>query len=186
MNKIFKLFLALAFVVTGANAVEKERNGGPYIGLNYGLSSYNDNSFYDSIKDKEMNSYGFCGGAYINRYLSVELNYMKSGDFKVVDSVSNKTSFNYSAVTVNALAHYPLWYDALDLYAKFGAGQSYTSISSADGSALVVGGGVSYRLDEMFALKVAYDMYSFNYESSTRGKFDMDIQYAYAGIEVQF
>ncbi len=186
MNRILKLFLLLAFSLSMANAVEKERNGGPYVGMSYGLSSYNDNSFYTDIQDKEKNSYGFFGGAYINRYLSVELNYMKSGDFKIVDSVSNKTAFNYSAVTVSALAHYPLYYDTFDLFAKFGAGQSYTSITSTDGSALVVGGGVSYRIDEMFALKVAYDRYMFNYNSDTRGKFDMDIQYAYAGIEVQF
>ena len=186
MSRILKLLLLLIFMLATANAAEKERNGGPYIGVDYGVCQYNDNGFYTDVKDTQMASYGFYGGAYINRYLSVELNYMKSGDFKVVDSVSNKNSFNYSAVTVNALAHYPLWYDAIDLYAKFGAGQSYTNLSTKDGSALVVGAGASYRLDEMFALKIAYDMYSFNYESSTRGKFDMDIQYAYAGIEVQF
>ena len=186
MSKILKLFLLSAFIFTVLNADQKERDEGPYLGLGYGLGIYNDNNYFANKKDVQKASYGFYGGAYINKYLSIELDYMKSGDFKVQESVSNKSSFNYSAVTVNALAHYPVLYDAFDLYAKFGAGESYTSLSNKDGSALVVGAGVSYRIDDMFALRAAYDLYTFNYESDTRGRFNMNIQYVYAGIEVQF
>lgn len=184
MVKIVILFFSVALLAFVAQA--KERNGGPYLGLNYGVSNYNDDGFYNQVQEKKIGTYSVCGGAYINRNLSVELGYMRSGDFKILDTATNKKSFNYSAVSVSALAHYPLYDDAWDIFAKFGAGQSYTTMASSDGSALVVGGGVSYRIDAMFALKMAYDRMMFTYASDTRGKFNMDLQYAYAGIEVQF
>lgn len=184
MDRILKSVLLSSLIFTALHASQKEREGGPYIGLGYGFSSYNDDGYYSKVDDRNIASYNLYAGAYINKYLSVELDYMRSGDFKVEDT--SKDSFNYSSVTINALAHYPVLYGNLDFYAKFGAGQSYVNISGSDGAALVIGGGMSYRINEIFALKVGYDMYSFNYDSDARGGFDMDVQYAFAAVEVQF
>lgn len=186
MSRTIKLFFVSILFLTSAYGVEKERDGGPYIGAGYGMSSYNDGGYFNEVSTKESNSYNLFGGAYINKYLSVELGYIKSGNFDVKDTVTQNRNFNYSAVTVGVLVHYPLWYDNFDIYGKFGAGQSFTSLSSTDGSALVVGAGISYRIDETFAIRTAYDIYKFNYTSDTKGSYSMDLRYAYAGIEVQF
>lgn len=186
MNKIIRAVLLTSLLFTAVNAEEMARDGGPYIGAGYGLASYSDDNFYNDVKDTNSASYNFYAGAFINRYLSVELGYMKSGDFNVVDIVSTRTKFNYSAITVNTLAHYPVFDDSLDFYAKFGAGQSYVSMTSNDGAALVYGAGMSYRFDDTYALRFAYDIYTFSYDSTSRGKFNMNMQYGYAAIEVQF
>ncbi|WP_345978819.1 porin family protein [Sulfurimonas sp. HSL3-2] len=186
MNKIFKAILLIGLLFAGLNAEQIERDGGPYIGAGYGLASYDDDNFYNDVKDTNIASYNFYAGAFINSNLSVELGYLKSGDFNVVDITSTATKFNYSAITVNVLAHYPVLDDKLDFYAKFGAGQSYVSMSNNDGAALVYGAGMSYRFDDTYALRLAYDVYKFSYDSTSRGKFDMNMQYGYAAIEVQF
>jgi hypothetical protein len=184
MNRIFTIFLLSLLMQSFAYGVEKERNGGPYLGGGYGLSSYNDAGYFTQKESQQKSAYDIFAGAYINKYLSVELNYMKSGDFNVVDAQS--THFNYSAVTVNALAHYPIWYDSIDLFAKFGAGQSFSTLASSDGSAMVFGGGVSYRIDDTFSLRAAYDIYKFNYASDSKGGYNMDLRFANVGVEVQF
>ncbi|MBU0631449.1 porin family protein [bacterium] len=186
MIRILGLFLLSGLLFTTLNAEQKERDGGPYIGVGYGMASYNDDDYFDSVVDSNVASYNLYAGAFINKYLSVELDYIKSGQFNVIDSTTSKTTFNYTSITIGALAHYPTFEDSLDFYAKFGAGQSYVSMSSYDGAALVVGAGVSYRIDETFALRLAYDLYTFNYDSDSRGRFNMNMQYAYAAIEVQF
>ena len=186
MNKIIRAFLLFGLLFAVLNAKQTERDGGPYVGVGYGVASYGDDNFYNEVKDMNVASYNLYAGAFINRYLSVELGYMKSGDFNVIDITSTETSFDYSAITVNVLAHYPVLDDNLDFYAKFGAGQSYVSMSNNDGAALVYGAGMSYRFDDTYALRLAYDVYKFSYDSTSRGKFDMNMQYGYAAIEVQF
>ncbi|WP_345991666.1 porin family protein [Sulfurimonas sp. HSL-1716] len=187
MTKFFiRSLLSICLLFTVLNAEQNERNGGPYIGFGYGEASYNDDGYFSDVKDSRSASYNLYAGAYINRFLSVELGYMKSGDFSAVDLSSIQTSVNYSSITVNALVHYPVLDDSLDFYAKFGAGQSYVSLSNSDGAALVYGAGMSYRFNGTYALRIAYDMYKFAYDSDTRGRFNMNMQYVYAGIEVQF
>lgn len=186
MNKIIRFMLLPSLLFITLNAEQIQRDGGPYIGAGYGIALYGDDHFYNDVKDRNIASYNLYAGAYINRFLSVELGYMKSGDFNVVDTNLAKDKFNYSSITVNALAHYPVWDGDLDFYAKFGAGQSNVSISNNDGAATVVGAGMSYRLNKTYALRVAYDMYTFQYDSDLRGNFNMNMQYGYAAIEVQF
>ncbi len=186
MGKILGYLVVITLLTTTLSAAENQRDGGPYIGAGYGVATYNDNNFYNDVKEKNIGSYNLYAGAYINKYFSVELDYLKSGDFHVVDITSVQTTFNYSAITVDALAHYPILDDSVDFFAKFGAGQSYISISTNDGAALVYGAGVSYRFNDTFALRMAYDMYQFTYNSDARGKFNMNLQCAYAAIEVQF
>lgn len=186
MNRLFTILLMNTLLFGSAYGVEKERNGGPYVGGGFGVSSYDAGGYFNSVDTKLANSYNIDAGAYINKYLSVELGYMKSKDFKTISSSMSEKSFNYSAITISAMAHYPIWYDSFDIYLKFGAGQSFTTLSSSDGSAMVVGAGMSYRIDDMFAIKAAYDLYKFNYTTSTGGGYEMNLGYAYAGVEVQF
>lgn len=186
MNRVIRLILLSSLLFNVLNAAPDERNGGPYIGVGYGAAIYNDDHYYNDIKDSSVTSYNFYAGAYINRYLSVELGYIKSGKFHVVSVSSENTTFNYSAITVNALVHYPVLDDSFDFYAKFGAGQSYLNLSSNDGAATVYGAGISYRINNKYALRTGYDMYEFNLDSSSRGIFNMNLQYGYMGIEVQF
>ena len=182
---IYKALVVSALLVSGANATPNERDGGPYIGASVGLSDYNSDNYFSDVKDTYKGAFDLFAGAYINKYLSVELGYFKSGNFKAVES-STTTAFNYSAITVSALAHYPLLDDKLDLFGRFGAGQSYMSINSNSGAAMVVGAGVSYRINKDYALRAGYDDYIFNYSSASRGGFNMSLQYLGVGIEVQF
>lgn len=185
MFKKFTILVISILFCTSLNASDIARNGGPYIGMGYGISNYNDDGYYTRVKDWNIASYNLYAGAYINPNLSVELGYLKTGKFHTEEN-SVQTTFDYSSITVNVLAHYPVLDDSFDFYAKFGAGQSYVSLSSNDGAALVYGAGISYRYNKSFALRIAYDMYTFDYQSDTKGNYSMDIQYAYAALEVQF
>ncbi|MCW8837979.1 MAG: porin family protein [Thiovulaceae bacterium] len=176
-----KIFLVLVFIFTLSYA---DRDGGPYLGYGYGISKYDSDGLYDSIKDEKANMQYFYGGAYINKHLSVELGYAKlfEGGYKIDESLK----LNYTLYSVSTLAHYAFFDDIWDFYAKFGAG--YTRLVGDEGFSFVYGVGTSIRFSELFSVKLAYDMYEFGYDSTQNGSADykMRIFYPYMAVEFQF
>jgi len=185
-----KFIILFLFLITSLFA---SRDGGPYLGVGYGLSSYGDGGYYDSVKNSSSNSLTYYAGAYINKHLSVELDYASfnakgHGDsFNVVKN-NEDLSLNFSVVSVSVLAHYAFFKDKLDCYARFGAGKLTQSNISDTGATMVYGTGVSYRFNKSFSMKLAYDTYRFGYDENNDKASDyrMDLDHIYTAFEVQF
>ncbi len=184
-----RILLVVLFLCAGLFA---DRDGGPYLGAGYGISKYNDDGLYNTLKSDTSNAATLYAGAYINKHLSVELGYVNFDAWHVGKeyAVDELQKMGFEAITISTLAHYPFFEDLLDFYARFGVGNLSTNTLGADGFTMVVGGGVGLRLDEMLSLKIAYDMYNFNYLDETNPnntiKYDMHIDYFYTALEVQF
>ena len=183
----------LIFLVLYSSLIAS-RDGGPYIGLGYGISQYNDDKYYTDMKEDSSESATFYVGAYINKHLSVELSYVSFdakglGDSFLVnkDSSSDET-INFYATTISTLAHYPILNDKLDLYARFGAGEMGSNIANDNGFTLVYGVGIAYRFNETFETKLAYDSYHFGFDinEDKSSEYRMVLDYLYMAIEVQF
>ena len=169
------LILLLLFCVA-----EAKRGAGPYLGGGYGSSTLKDDRYYD-LKEDTSNGYVLYGGAYINDYLSVELEYVTRLHYRR----QNKETITYKFIDVNTQAHYPLWEKRIDLYAKFGAGYVYLGES---GHTLVYGVGAAYRIDKRYAFRVGYDYFDFGVDNTGDGTVDrkMAVGFAFGSIEVQF
>jgi len=171
-----------------------DRDGGPYLGFGYGITQYGDNNFYNSILEKNSKSLTFYGGAYINKHLSVELSHVSFnakglGDgFLVLDDSSSEQTVDYAATTISTLAHYPIFEDKIDLYARFGAGEMSSNIADDAGFTMVYGVGIAYRFNDIFDMKIAYDTYQFGYDENGNKSSDyrMKLDYLYMALEVQF
>ncbi len=180
-----KMILVFLMLVSVAFA---GRDGGPYIGVGYGSSKYNDDGLYTNIKSDKSSSATIYGGAYINKYFSVELGYASFDAWQKNDGykVNNTKIISFSATTVSALAHYAFFDDMLDFYAKGGVGQVDASGLSSSGFTITYGGGVGIRFNDWLGMKVAYDRYTFEYKDSTTGNYDMYIDFMYGALEFQF
>lgn len=165
-----------------------DRDGGPYIGVGYGSSKYNDDGLYTSLKSDKSNAATIYGGAYINKYFSVELGYSSFDAWQNSKGyeIDNTQSLSYSATTVSVLAHYAFFDDVLDFYAKGGVGEVVTSGISAGGFTITYGGGVGVRFTDWLGMKVAYDRYAFEYKDIATGHHDMYIDFIYGALEFQF
>ncbi|MBL0708884.1 MAG: outer membrane beta-barrel protein [Sulfurimonas sp.] len=164
-----------------------DREGGPYIGIGYGLSSYDDDGIYKERLDKDSTASLLYAGAYINRHLSVELSYINFNQgetYKVINDSDETRSISFSAIDVSTLAHYAFFDDILDFYAKVGVGNMKSDISS-DGFCIVYGGGIALRFSKMWSMKIAYDRYRTDYDKGDLGK-TIDLDVVYSAIEVQF
>jgi len=183
----------LVFLVLYTSLVAS-RDGGPYLGFGYGISQYDDNQYYSNIEETNAKSSTFYAGAYINKYLSVELSHVSfdaqglSDGFLVTNSSSAEELINFSATTISTLAHYPFFDDKIDTYLRFGAGEMGSNIAGESGFTLVYGVGIAYRFNDMFETKIAYDSYQFGLDTNNDKSSDykMQLNYLYMAIEVQF
>lgn len=174
-----KYIIVLVLLVSSIYA---DRDGGPYIGLGYGTLTYDDDGLYSTPNKDELDSKVLSLGAYINKHLSVELNF---ADFGLVDDINN---LDYFAVTVNTLAHYAVYDDVLDFYIKFGVGEMRENVTRAKGFSFVTGVGSSIRLTKWLSVKIAYDRYSFGYDEDgdNTSDYDFTIGQMYTALEFQF
>ena len=171
----FLLILLLFF-----GAAEAKRGAGPYVGGGYGISALKDGGYYD-LKERNSNGYVIYAGAYINEYLSVEIEHAGSLSY----TKRNDTQSEFSFSDINTQAHYPLYDGDFDLYAKFGAG--YVT-QGGSGHTLVYGGGAAYRINERYAVRVGYDYFDFGIDNTGDGAVDKKIalEYLFCSFEVQF
>lgn len=160
---------------------EAKRGAGPYIGGGYGESSLKDGGYY-SLKESASKGYAVYAGAYINDYLSVELEYVADLDY---EKKSGET-FACSFTDINTQAHYPFWNKRVDVYAKFGVGNVYKE--NGKGFTFAYGAGLAYRFNEYFALKAGYDYFDFGLDSDGDDVADrtMALGYLFGSFEVQF
>lgn len=184
---MMRILLVLALLLTFSHA---DREGGPYIGAGAGVSKLGNDGLYGTLKSDTSGSATFYGGAYINKYLSVELSYASFDAWHVKKGyeINDTDTLNFGALGVSTLAHYPFFDDALDTYARFGVAQMSLGGASALGFGYLVGAGVAYRINDFLALRVAYDLYSFDYDKDGDEVADnsMQIEFLYSAIEVQF
>lgn len=169
------------------SSLAADRDGGPYIGVGYGTSSYNDGGYYSSFKEDESDAFGFYLGAYINKHLSVEFNYVdftKTGGYEI----DNTDKLEFYFKNFSTLAHYAFYDDLWDFYIKVGVGELTQGELDIEAFSSVIGVGTSIRINEMFSIKVAYDRYSFGYDENNNesADYDMSIDYVYTALEVQF
>lgn len=171
----FVVILLLFFSIA-----EAKRGAGPYLGGGYGSSTLKDGGYFD-VKEDSSNGYVLYGGAYINDYLSVELEYVTALKYKQY----SEETITHKFIDINTQAHYPLWERKVDLYAKFGAGYVYLNNS---GHTLVYGAGAAYRIDERYALRIGYDYFDFGIDNTGDGAVDKKIavEFLFASFEVQF
>ena len=195
-----KLIIALLSVVTFAFGEPMDRTG-PYIAVGGGYAVFDDDHRMEAEPSGITPSYNLniIGGAFINRYLSVEIAFDYYDTF-VNDDNENTTKLYIADVAVKA--HYPLWDNRIDLYGAFGAGQVYwdedlNSISQENTAGALRGDiGVGYRAVDWLTLNIGARRYFFTLDHQT-GEIDadgntvikqyfMDLSSAYANIEVQF
>jgi len=67
------------------STVYADRDGGPYLGIGYGLSKYSSDGLYKNLKEDKANAVNFYGGAYINKHLSVELGFANFTSYGMED-----------------------------------------------------------------------------------------------------
>jgi opacity protein-like surface antigen len=171
---------------------------GPYLGLGAGLSHYNDDGRLQSIDTDYTAAYRFYAGAFINKHLSVEIDYNYLKAFSATSESGNSVEEKFEVLTVAALAHYPVWEERIDWFAKFGAGELFwqeTEASQKQGDStgtLMFGAGVGYRPVDRLTFNLGYDYYIFDLvspvsqsDTSTR-RYEMGIGEIYLEVEVQF
>ena len=182
-----KYILVLVLILSSLSA---DRDGGPYIGVGYGVSQFNDDGVYSAFKNDKSDASSFYLGAYINKHLSVEYNYAdftaygKTEGYKVNDTDSLKFYFK----NISTLAHYAFFDDTWDFYTKLGVGEVTQGKLDIEGFSFVLGIGTSIRVSEMISFKIAYDRYSFGYDSDNDNSsdYDLSIDYIYTALEFQF
>lgn len=170
----------ILFVLLLVGILEAKRGAGPYLGGGYGISSMKDKGYFD-LEDDRSKGYMIYGGAYINDYLSVELEYIGGLAYKQKEA----KSIDPNLIAVNAQAHYPFYNGMFDIFAKFGAGE----IKLLDnGFTMLYGAGFSYRIDERYAMRVGYDYFDIGVDESGNNSADghVKIDYSYFSFEVQF
>ena len=171
-----------------------ERSG-PYLGAGYGSATFNDGSYFDvngytQGVDDSSEGFRLYGGAYINKYFSVELGYNDFGEYKASNTLSQNINDSFSALGVSVLVHYPLAQERFDSYIQVGAAdmnwdESGAAKRSDSAGAIILGIGGAYRFSDDFSLRVGYENYSFELLDGGR-TFDWSIDSVYATFEVQF
>ena len=189
MKKIGIAFLSLVTLVFG----EPVDRTGPYIAIGGGYAVFDDDHRMDAEPSGINPSYNLniIGGAFINRYLSVEIAFDYYDTF-VNDENENTTDL--SIFDVAAKAHYPFWDNRIDLYAAFGAGQVFwkekTDIRRDDKSGILRGdAGIGFRALDWLTINMGYRRYFFTLDHETGSDYErykMELSSAYTNIEVQF
>jgi hypothetical protein len=186
-----KKAVLLAFLAVAAFA---ERSG-PYAGIGYGLTSYDDGSYlaqsgYSQNLDDSSAGFRIYGGAYMNQYFSVEIDYTDFGDFTARDGGGNHLAEAFTALGVATLLHYPAYNDRIEWFAKIGVAdmsweESGAVARSNNAGAFFYGAGIGYRFLRDWMFKAGYERYSFDMRDVS-GHYDWNLGNAYVALEVQF
>jgi len=197
MQKLLGLLLVLSTLVWG-EALDRT---GPYLSLGVGYATLEDDGRMQTQKIDPQKNYTLMGGAFINKYLSVELNIDYFEPFTNAENENTTTTF---IVDVGAKAHYSVWHDRIDFYGAFGAGsilwkEKLNGVSQDDKAGVLRGDlGIGFRAVEWLTLNIGLRRYYFTLDHSYETKdsennpvynydrFNMTATSAYANIEVQF
>jgi hypothetical protein len=186
-----KKIVVLSFILTTLLFAEAIDRTGPYIALGGGYSMFYDDARLAENTDPSYNI-DLIGGVFINKYLSVELN------FDYYDTFENSLGDTTDVYMIEAVAkaHYPVWRNRIDFYGAFGAGgmwwkENLNNVSQEDNSGVVSGDlGMGIRALKWLTLNMGYRRYYFTLDhqdlDSSVTRYYMEVSSAYANIEVQF
>ena len=193
MKKLLVLIIFTALLF--AEAIDRT---GPYLSLGGGYAGLDDDKRMQGDVESSYNV-NLIGGAFINKYFSVELAVDYYDKFTTADNTNSTTVYFIDAA---AKVHYPFWRNRIDIYASFGAGavlwkEHYNGGDENDRSSALRGDvGIGYRLLDDLTLNLGYRRYFFILDDDTGGllengdpeiiRYNMQIGSAYANIEVQF
>ncbi len=195
MTKIAALFL---LITTLALAEPADRTG-PYIAIGGGYAVFDDDDRMEAEQIDPSFNVSITGGAFINKYLSVEL------CLDYYETFTNETNTNSTGIyffDAAVKAHYPFWKERIDLYAAFGAGgiawkENLNGVSQNDNSSATRGDvGIGFRAQEWLTFNVGFRRYFFTLDHDTGTidpdnniiyeRYNMQVSSGYANIEVQF
>jgi len=183
---MIKKYLLVMLVLLSLEAEELDRTG-PYIALGGGYALYEDGR-QSNLKMEPSYNINFIAGAFINKYLSVELALDYYNEFQSKDLSDSAKAM---IIDVDTKAHYSFWHDQIDLYGAFGAGQIFWSenvlgVGSTSTSAVLRGDiGIGYRIGHDYTLNIGARRYFFNLEQLD-DTYNMNINSFYTNLEVQF
>jgi opacity protein-like surface antigen len=169
--------------------IAAERSG-PYLSAGMGAGTYNDDGRLASVESRNVAQYRIGAGAFINKNLSVALDYGQFDGFKGTTQQGGSAEEYFKILSADVYGHYPLFDDQVDMYAKFGAGQIFWNETAATphsstAASLVFGAGVGVRPLPWLTFNVGYDFYQFGMDDNT-SSYNMSLGSAYIELQVQF
>ncbi len=185
MQRYIFVLIAVATIVL---ADPPDRTG-PYIALGGGQAKLYDADRMGTEKINDTSNINLIGGAFINKYLSVELGFDYYGTF---ENNSQTASTRVHFIDAAAKAHYPFWKERIDLYAAFGAGAMFWTETLNGKNQKANSGstrgdiGVGIRALRWLTFNVGYRRYFYIIENQDAKRYNMSIGSTYANIEVQF
>lgn len=175
-------------ILAAASLLAAERSG-PYLGGGVGIGTYDDDGRLAGIENTNVPQLRLSAGAFINRHLSVALEYGQFEAFRGRTAEGDTLEY-FKTLTADVAAHYPVLDDRVDWYAKFGAGQiSWDETGAAEHSSsagtLLFGAGVGLRPWSWLTFNLGYDYYQFGMDDAA-GSYTMGLGTAYLECQVQF
>ena len=183
------LFLTLVALSLWAEPMDRT---GPYIAAGGGYTAFYDDGRLGEGKIDNSYDLLLVGGAFINKYLSVE---MTVDYFDTFGSQAHENTTRVYMLEASAKAHYSFWKERIDLYGAFGAGgifwkENIDGVGDKDNSGVTSGDlGVGFRVMRDLTINVGYRRYFFILEDSKTSvlkKYNMQTGSVYSTIEVQF
>ena len=185
------LFLVMFLpLMLGAEVLDRT---GPYLAAGGGYATFKDKGRLEGTLNSTQNGF-ITGGAFINKYLSVEL---MVDYFDTVTTQNKENTTDLYFFCIDTKAHYPFWKDRIDLFGSFGAGgvswkETLNGVSQKEKSSALMGeAGVGVRVVEDVTLNVGYRRYFFTLvQNDLTGhiekQYKMEMSSLYASVEVQF
>ena len=189
------LILTLSVLSLWAEPIDRT---GPYIAAGGGYTAFYDDGRLGEGKIDNSYDLLLVGGAFINKYLSVE---MTVDYFDTFGSQVHKNTTSVYMIEASAKAHYPFWKERIDLYAAFGAGgifwkENIEGNTQKDNSGVTSGDlGVGFRIMRELTINLGYRRYFFTVQQNAGYDAEGNINYEryhmqtgslYSTIEVQF
>jgi len=153
---------------------------GPYVGIGAGITKFDDDGFIEESQgtsdwDDTGTAYGFLAGYKFSNNFSVEWNY-QDYDYNQY-SIDSLSEVDMQAWHIVALVGHPIeesFLGKLDLFGKFGFGESDYSYSESQGGigesqtseSFILGGGAQFYLDDHFRIRTDFDLTTFNLDVS--------------------
>ena len=194
-----KKFLPLLLILPTLAFSEVLDRTGPYIALGGGYATLYDDGRMQAQSHTDSYNVNLIGGAFINKYFSVELGV---DYFDTFSNNINTNTTNLYMIDAAAKAHYTFWKDRIDLYCAFGAGgvfwkDTINANENKNNSSELRGDlGIGFRILKDLTLNLGYRRYYFTLDQETDQRdeygnieyirYNMTLGSAYTNLEVQF
>jgi hypothetical protein len=176
-------------LLTAVTLFAAERSG-PFLEAGAGVGTYDDDGRLADIDSLNVLQVRAGAGAFINRHFSVALEYAQFEAFEGTTQASEASRQYFRMFSADVAAHYPLFEEKMDLFAKFGAGEIFwdqkepVNLNSSS-AVLVYGAGIGVRPVSWLTFNLGYDFYAFEMDTG-EASYDMNLGSAYLDLQVQF